>query len=657
MQMSNQPTETNLRRGHRPLLAVILVFMVAAIMAAALIWRLEHHFMHEERARVASLAGDQAHVLQRSLDQTFSVTYALAALVRQGHGDIANFDEVARQLFKFYPGATSLQLAPGGVIRRVAPLAGNEAAIGHDLFKDPVRDKEARLARDSRKLTLAGPFNLVQGGVGAVARLPVFLDDGQGNSVFWGFTTVLIRFPQGLDQALLSQLSERGFAYELWRIHPDTGKKQVIEASSSAPLNKPVERQLKVPNGTWTLSVAPAKGWVDPESLSIKVALGLLFCLILAWMAKLMVELKNHEAGLQEQIRARTAELEASVVQLRESEFLFRSQFDLGNIGIAITSPEKGWLRANARLCRMLGYSEEELLQRTWAEMTHPDDLQTDLARFQHLLSGETDGYESEKRFITKGGEAVHTHLTVACYRQDGQVQFIIASILDITDRVRSEKELRLAQFCIEHTAIGVFRIDEEGQITSVNSHACRTLGYSREELTALTIFDIDPNFSQEHWLAHRRGIRNQGSGTIETLHRRKDGTIFPVEITISYLEYEGESFAFSFASDISKRKRAEEEILAINTDLEQRIDERTHTLEETAMELEMANEGLQEEVEERRKAEEALRHSSAAIAGKNAELERLNRLFVDRELRMRELKERVAELESVAIREGRHET
>jgi len=129
------------------------------------------------------------------------------------------------------------------------------------------------------------------------------------------------------------------------------------------------------------------------------------------------------------------------------------------------------------------------------------------------------------------------------------------------------------------------------------------------------------------------------------------------VEITISYLEYEGESFAFSFASDISKRKRAEEEILAINTDLEQRIDERTHTLEETAMELEMANEGLQEEVEERRKAEEALRHSSAAIAGKNAELERLNRLFVDRELRMRELKERVAELESVAIREGRHET
>lgn len=654
--MMHRPVEAAIRPGFRPVFVAIIVFFAAAIASGILIWRLEQQRMQEERVRVSSLAGDHAYDLQRRLDRVISATYSLAALVRQGHGVITDFDGVANYLLPFYPGAAALQLAPGGVISQVVPLAGNEAAIGHDLLKDPDRDKEAKLARNTGKLTLAGPFNLKQGGVGAVARLPIFLEDDQGNPIFWGFTIVLLRFPDVLDKSLLSQLPMRGFGYELWRIHPDTGKKQIIAATASVPLVEAVEHPIQVPNGTWTLSMAPAAGWGDPSGLSFKILLGLLFSLLLAWLAKLLDELKLHETGLEEQVRARTAELVASGVRLRESEFLFHSQFDLGNIGIAITSPEKGWLRANARLCRMLGYSEEELLQRTWEDMTHPDDLQSSIERFQSLLSGEIDGYELDKRFICKNGEIIHTHLTVACYRNDGQVQFLISSIQDITDRVRSDADLRLAQFCIEHAAIGVFRVDEGGRIASANNHACRSLGYSREELCALTIFDIDPTFSRERWLAHRQGIRAKGSGTVESLHRRKDGTVFPVEVVISYMEYDGKPFSFSFVLDVSDRKRVEEEIRTINAELEQRIEERTRNLAETAHELEMANESLQEEIAERRKAEETLRYSSAALAEKNAELERLNRLFVGRELRMRELKERIAALEKATTVEGRHE-
>ena len=121
-------------------------------------------------------------------------------------------------------------------LRQVVPLAGNEGAIGHDLLQDQTRNKEALLARDSGKLTLAGPFDLMQVGLGAVARLPVFLDDKQGVPAFWGFTTVLIRFPQVLDKTLLSGLTARGFGYHLWRIHPDSGKKHVITESVSFPL-------------------------------------------------------------------------------------------------------------------------------------------------------------------------------------------------------------------------------------------------------------------------------------------------------------------------------------------------------------------------------------------------------------------------------------
>ncbi|HKK99746.1 MAG TPA: PAS domain S-box protein [Desulfotignum sp.] len=146
------------------------------------------------------------------------------------------------------------------------------------------------------------------------------------------------------------------------------------------------------------------------------------------------------------------AAVNSLIHQLKESEALFRSQFEFGNIGIAITSPDKGWIRANDRLCRMLGYSEEELRQKTWPDMTHPDDLRVDMASYNSLLAGEIDSYEMEKRFFHKNKNIVFTHLNVSCFRNpDQSVKFIIASLLDISDRKQAEAEkkkldLQLAQ-------------------------------------------------------------------------------------------------------------------------------------------------------------------------------------------------------------------
>ncbi len=254
----------------------------------------------------ADLAGD---AIQNSSERALSATYALAALVREGRGSIPNFDVIASEMLAYYPGAASLQLAPGGIVQQVIPLAGNEEAIGHNLLQDLTRNKEAFLARDTGRLTLAGPFQLKQGGLAAVGRLPVFLDDSQGKPAFWGFTIVLIHYPQAFQDARLAQLTQHGIGYELWRIHPDSGQKQTIAASSDAALIDPVARTLNMPNGSWTLSVAPLRGWHEPLGLTFKSALGMLFSLLLGYLVKLMFELRAHERHLEALVLDRNAEI------------------------------------------------------------------------------------------------------------------------------------------------------------------------------------------------------------------------------------------------------------------------------------------------------------------------------------------------------------
>jgi diguanylate cyclase (GGDEF)-like protein len=300
----------------RPRTVAWLVFLVGVLVSGGVIWQLEQRAQASERLRVAALAGDHAHAIQSTMERALSATYSIAAMVRQGKGQVPDFEGVATEMLAWYPGVSTLGLSPGGIIARVAPLKGNEKSIGFNQLQDKVQGREARLARDTGKLTLAGPLQLVQGGLGAVGRMPIFLDDAQGQPVFWGLTYAVIRFPQVLANVRLAQLTESGLDYMLWRIHPDSGERQVIVSSADA-LRLPVERSLTVPNGQWTLSVAPRRGWLDPGDLALKVSVGLAFSLMLAWASKLLMELKSHERGQEALIAQRTVEIERSQNQLK----------------------------------------------------------------------------------------------------------------------------------------------------------------------------------------------------------------------------------------------------------------------------------------------------------------------------------------------------
>jgi len=128
---------------------------------------------------------------------------------------------------------------------------------------------------------------------------------------------------------------------------------------------------------------------------------------------------------------------------LRASEERFRRYFDLGLIGMAITSPSRGCLEVNDELCRILGYERHELLHLRWDQITHPDDVAADVANFDRVMAGEIDGYSMDKRFIRKDRRVIDSIMAARCVRRaDGTVDFFVGLIQDITDRKEAERKL-----------------------------------------------------------------------------------------------------------------------------------------------------------------------------------------------------------------------
>lgn len=165
---------------------------------------------------------------------------------------------------------------------------------------------------------------------------------------------------------------------------------------------------------------------------------GLLF-LIMATTSMLGLYAYQRRRRIQEQLSARAESA------LRESEERFRATFDAAAIGMALVSIEGRFIKANRALCAILGYSAEELQEKTWQALTHPDDLESDLALAQEILDGIRDSYDMEKRYFHKSGHVIWILLSGSAVRDAaGQVIYFIAQIQDITERKTLLEKLEL---------------------------------------------------------------------------------------------------------------------------------------------------------------------------------------------------------------------
>lgn len=424
-------------RGRRSLTAAGVTFLLAGVVAFGVVRQSEQHRLQEQRTSLSDLAGKYADAIQISTQRALSATYALAALVHQGQGQIANFDAIASELIKYYPGADSLQLGPGGITQQIVPRAGNEQGIGRNLLQDPLRNKEAFRARTTGQLTLAGPFPLIQGGVGIVGRLPVFMDQNEGKSTFWGFATVLIRYPKALEEARLPQLKQQGYDYELWRIHPDSGHKQTIATSSATELVDPVTRTLNMSNGNWTLSVAPIKGWSDPLWLTFKSALGLLFSLLLGYLAKLLYESREQKMGLQALVLQRSAEINATQAKLQA---IFDAIPDL----VWLKDTQGVFLDCNPMFERLFGTPKASILGKTDDDFMDAEQAASFRER-DRLATATTQPSVNEEwlTFASDGRRGLFETTKTPMFDDAGQLVGVLGIAHDISERKRTEEALR----------------------------------------------------------------------------------------------------------------------------------------------------------------------------------------------------------------------
>ncbi len=215
------------------------------------------------------------------------------------------------------------------------------------------------------------------------------------------------------------------------------------------------------------------------------------------------------------------------------------------------------FLEMNDTALDVLGYSREELLA------MGPYDIDASISKegigqlIERMKMGEMQVFET--KHITKDGKTFPVEVSSSLVNYCGQPA-ILSVTRDLTDRKRIEQHLALTFSGIDHAQIGLYQVDDDGKIYYVNQYACDSLGYTQDEMMNMHIWDIDVDLDEERWKQHRMRTRSQVVTTMEAVHRRKDGTEFPVEVTINFAEIADKQVSISVAKDITERKQAEKQ-------------------------------------------------------------------------------------------------
>ncbi len=263
--------------------------------------------------------------------------------------------------------------------------------------------------------------------------------------------------------------------------------------------------------------------------------------------------------------RASAEERKRKEEELRLSEERFASAFEYAMIGKALVSPEGRFLKVNLSLCNLTGYTPEELYARTFQDITHPDDLETDLQYVRQMLADEIQHYQMEKRYFHKLGHIVWALLSVSLVRDSArQPLYFISQIQDITERKSTEQKLVQQATLIDQARDAIIQRDLELNILFWNKGAERLYGWTADEAIGRNASDLMCRGGSGRQHEIKQLVLAQGEWTGELQHLTKDGHLVTVESRWTLLrDDKGQPESLlSIISDITERKRMEAHLL-----------------------------------------------------------------------------------------------
>ena len=289
---------------------------------------LNRNTVNEEKMRAAFTAETTVNRIKSQLNRYLDVSEFFQNIIGSGHQmDSKEFQALSQMISDDSQIIKVIEQAPDGVVKDIYPLKGNEAAFGIDMLNNPARKYEANLAMKSGQYTIAGPYELNQGGLGSLLFEPIYITDKSGEKSFWGFSILVLDWNRFLEELELDKLTDASYCYQMWKKDGNSGKKTIIAQGGDAIHKGAVQISCKVPNDTWYFEIIPHTGWVTVKQQALVFLVAISIAVLATAICYLMLHRRQREKLYTEEIR-KSAE-KARKANEAKTRFLFNMSHDI----------------------------------------------------------------------------------------------------------------------------------------------------------------------------------------------------------------------------------------------------------------------------------------------------------------------------------------